>query len=405
MAVLILFGLMAFFGTWHAFFLFISSIVNTFVTIRKARAGVDLTTNFLRQCLTGVLLMFFGWLEQAFGYTGYFGQIILGKSGWSNFTPLLAALFSFETLQMIGFSLIINGLLLFLLLRKDGHQQFRRNISIFIGLAVVTILTTMLFNYFGPDYLTYYQGEIYWEKFRIAINHFGLFPGWLLSFTFGGLLPLFPFLTTTFCGAIIGLVLARPEVNRKEAGIGILIGFCIFVLGIIYTVINIHFGLWFSTIERIPSVSTYLLRLGTQVMTIWAFMYFIEFRGRGDIFAQRKIVSFIRFWGNISLTIYILQIFELFPRWILTIIFKPMTGINFLQENFIPQGSEILMVFVVIFTLYCFYYLQRLWSRVNYVGSFEWLISAIRKRLLGTKKMPKISLYIKEIDWINFTQQ
>ena len=103
---LVFMGITAFFGTWHAFFLFISSIVNTYVTMKKAQKGTNLLNNLFQQIITGVILIFIGWLEQSFGYFGYFGALINGTGDWTNFSWLFVMLFQPEPLQMIGFSLI-----------------------------------------------------------------------------------------------------------------------------------------------------------------------------------------------------------------------------------------------------------------------------------------------------------
>ena len=56
-ALLIFFGILAFFGTWHAFFLFMSSAINTYVTIRRAYRNRNLLNNMFKQIITGLVLL------------------------------------------------------------------------------------------------------------------------------------------------------------------------------------------------------------------------------------------------------------------------------------------------------------------------------------------------------------
>ncbi len=414
-ALLIFFGILAFFGTWHAFFLFLSSAINTYVTIRRAYRNRDMLNNMFKQIITGLVLIFFGWFDTSFGYNGYIGQNILGNNSWSDFSPLYLGLFQAETLHMIGMALIINGILLYLLTLNDGHTKYKRNMLIYISLSIAIFIVSIILSYVGPfggsksiiEYVLRVfsstgTGGLTLTSLQNAISEFGAFQTWILSFTVVGLQPYFPFLITSFAGVMIGMTLAKPDVTKKATKWGILSGFLLFIIGIILTIVNIKLGYRWTIMERTASLSTFLLRLGSQIMISFAVVRVVEFRGRGEIFANRPIIKFLRFWGVISLTVYIIQIFELFPRWLLTIIFRPFTGINFLEENIIPQGSELLLLFVGIFSVMCFYYLQKLWSKIYYIGTFEWMILKIQQLLFKTEKRRiDADVLMNKVQWIN----
>jgi hypothetical protein len=415
-ALLIFFGILAFFGTWHAFFLFMSSAINTYVTIRRAYRNRNMLNNMLKQIVTGLVLIFFGWFDTSFGYNGYLGQNILGNSNWSNFTPLYVGIFQSETLHMIGMALILNAIILYFLTRNDGHKKYRRNMLVYFSLSFVVLAVTTILSYVGPvgaeksviEYILGVFGQTgtggaTLPTIQNAISKFGAFPAWLLSFTIAGLQPLFPFLITAFTGVMIGLTVAKPDVKRKVTKWGILIGLGVLILGIIYTIINFKFEYRWTIMERTASLSTYLLRLGSQIMVSFGIVRVVEFRGRGAKFANRRVVKFLRFWSVISLTVYIIQIFELFPRWLLTVIFRPFTGISFLEENIIPQGSELLLLFVGVFCVMCYYYLQKLWSKIYYIGTFEWMILKLQQLLFKTEKVRiDADVLMNKVQWINF---
>ncbi|NHJ85643.1 MAG: DUF1624 domain-containing protein [Asgard group archaeon] len=406
LVALVFMGIAAFFGTWHGFFLFISSIVNTYVTIKKAQKNTNHVKTLLQLLLTGVLLIFIGWLEQAFGYFGYFGGIIQGKFGWTNFSSLYVALFQPEPLQIIGLSLIVNSVILFFLTQNKGHEKYRRNMLIYFVITMIVLIISIILSTFGPDYIPYFTDQPNYPDVQNAVTTFGPFRAWMIAISMGGLQPIFPFMMTPFAGAMIGLTLAKSDVKIRAPLFGILIGFGLFVLGIIYTIINIKLGLRWTTIERNASVSTYLLRLGFQIMVVCACLSLIEFRGRGARFGNRSIVKFVRFWGIISLTMYILQLYEYFPRWLLTIIFKPYTGIDFLNQNFIPKGSELLLLFSALFVILWFYILQWLWSKIHYIGTFEWCILKIQEVIFKTKKSRlNTNIILHQVEWINFGKQ
>ncbi|NHJ49582.1 MAG: hypothetical protein FK733_17465 [Asgard group archaeon] len=428
--LLVFFGILAFFGTWHAFFLFMSSIVNTYVTIRRGYKGANMLNNMFKQVFTGALLIVIGWFDTSFSYNGYFGQNILGYTEWSNFSFLYVGLFQAETLHMIGLCLIINAVLMYLLTRNNGHEKYRRNMLVYFGICLFIIVVTTILSYAGPvkgyksviEYILDMfgasgQGGLTLPIIQNATAEFGAFPAWLLSFTIAGLQPLFPYLVTAFVGVMIGLTIAKPDVTKRHTAWGLLIGLGVTIIGVIFTIINFKYEYRWTIMQRTSSLSTYMVRLGIQMLISFGVVRAVEFRGRGAKFANRPFIKFLRFWSVISLTVYILQLFEFVPRAILTLIFNKnwiavltetptQYGINFMKENIIPQGSEVMLVFVAAFTVLCFYWLQKLWSKIYYIGSFEWMILKLQQVIFKTKKVKiDADVLMNKVEWINFGQK
>ena len=97
-----------------------------------------------------------------------------------------------------------------------------------------------------------------------------------------------------------------------------------------------------------------------------------------------------------SLTIYMFQILDILPREIVTFLFD----VNFRDKN---QASLLWAVLMTIIVIIMWDILIRLWEKVNFFGSWEWVLMKIRvfafprtakiKRSLETKN----SLYDVEI--------
>lgn len=397
--ILILMGIGAFFGTWHGFFLFISSIVNAYVVIRKVEKVAQIIPTLLKQVVTGFVLIFLGWFELAFGYNGYFGELIRGGS-WKDFSLLYESFFVTDTLQIIGICLIINGLLLFILSQKEGYRKYWRNMLIYIALAITTLAITALFRKWIPTFSWLFQeGNNTMFELLDAATIEGSFFAWLLSSLFGGLLSPFPFMVSSFVGTMIGLTLRKPDLSSKTPLIGALIGFITMTFGVVLIV----FGAPWTTIENFTALSTYFLKLGGQITLVWLLLYFVEFKEKGAKFGNNSLVKFFRTWGIISLTIYIMQIFEYFPRLLLHLMFSSVAGVNFLQNGIYGRGEELGVIFITIFTLLWFYLLILVWSKIDFIGSFEWCIMKIQSFFFKTKiKRLNAEMLLNSVQWINF---
>ncbi len=402
--VLVLFGLIAYLGTWHGFFLFISSIVNAYVLIKKFKRTNKPESIVGGQILTGILLWWFGWFEQGIGYWGALGNYI--RTGEFSFMPyVLRALFTAETLQIIGLSLILNAVILYFLVRTEkGQQKLVRNILVYVFLCLIVILTTyyvrehwdLLFNdIFGGNLPPITTDVVYhaYQKSTIAT--------WFVSMAFGGIQPLFPFLATAFTGSIIGLLLSKPEKTKKMPLLGMVSGFLCMGSGILMII----FGYEWSTVEVYTALSIYLLRLGGQIVLVWFMLLIIEFRGTQNHFARKKITRFFRLWGLISLTLYVLQIIEYLPLWLYHLLFSKFSGINFMEQNSFGRYQGLGALITTVFAMLFFHLMILLWAKINFIGSFEWLLLKIKEKVTRTaRKKIDVNLLIDEVEPIGFNK-
>ncbi|MHA1742987.1 MAG: hypothetical protein ACTSV6_01895, partial [Candidatus Heimdallarchaeota archaeon] len=154
-----------------------------------------------------------------------------------------------------------------------------------------------------------------------------------------------------------------------------------------------------------PALGNFLLMLGGQLGVIFLLLGLVEYRGRGEKFANRRIVKHLRLWGMISLSIYVLAIFDLFPRWCLSAIYNLIysSNINLMQSSLFGYGKELQALGVAVFVIFTYELLVYLWSKNDFKYSFEWFV--IRLQTLGSAIVSSrlnVDLIINQTHWINY---
>ena len=399
--------LLGYFGTWHGFFLFISAIVNSLTFSKKARMEHDMNKLLKKNVVGGVVIVFIGYLVEGLGYWGYFGTAI--RSGdWSNFRPFLSENFWIQTLQIIGFALIINGFILFFLLKNEGYKKIKRNILIYVILIFLVLFSTPFLNDLISNNYILGWPDIY------VVSHYFNFKTMLLNIVIGPKFPLLPFLVSSFVGTVIGLFLSKPNPKRKGLLYFVLSGLLMIFLGSILIVIGFRFPslsqkyhiFTFTTIENTPSIGSYLVRLGGQMILVMILLNQIEFRGRGEKVANKKMVKFFRRWSTLSLTIYSFNILELFPRWILSVIIRKSTGINLMEHYVIPKEYFYLIVFLDFYVLLFYELIIQILLKLKMRGSFEWAFVKLLNAFSSIKSNKlKNDLIQENVYWINYKQE
>ncbi|MHA1347376.1 MAG: hypothetical protein ACTSO3_13330 [Candidatus Heimdallarchaeaceae archaeon] len=397
--LLIVMGLFAYLGSWYGFFLFISSVVNSYTFIRKTKANVNPSKLLLKQVTTGVALIILAYFIE--GIIGYYGDIgySIRRLEWTNFAYFQVEILWFQTLQIIGICLVINGLLLYLLMRNEGYEKVIRNIVIFACLILfVLVLTPFISNWIANSTWLFPSGESGWPNIEFVYANRSA-RTWFLTIVNGPKQPLFPYLASSFMGSLIGMLLANPKPPKKILLWLSLIGVLMIASGVILIVL----GLPFTFLEQPPAITTYLLRLGGQVCLLMVLLALIEFRGKGKTFANRRIVKFFRRWSILSLTIYSLHILELLPRWVLSLILQKQPGYNFMEEGIIGRGQELWMFLAIAYILLFYELVVRLIIKFKMKGSFEWLLVKLQNLFKEVKSSKIVSdLLGNEIEWINY---
>ncbi|MCK4771236.1 MAG: hypothetical protein KAT02_12895, partial [Candidatus Heimdallarchaeota archaeon] len=222
----------------------------------------------------------------------------------------------------------------------------------------------------------------------------------ILVWLAGDQLPLFPCIGASFFGSIIGMTLSKDKPSKRILLWGSIVGLVMVICGIVLIVL----GFPFLPTGR-PSIASFLLQIGVQLLVVILFLRLVEFRGKAAKFAKNPVVKYFRLWSMISLSVFCLQIYEMFGRWLLTIIVSPFRSINFLQHGTFGNLTVHWPMIAALFVIFCFDILFRLWSRINFVGSFEWFV--IRFQSIATKDIsPRldVDLMMNRIEWINFNE-
>lgn len=404
--IVLIFGLtLGFFLSWNAYFLLISSIVTTISMFRKMPDLDKQHQLLVKQLLTGTGILLAGLLADNLGYWGYFGQSTL-SGDWTNLRPLYERIFAMHTLQIIGWCLIINGTVNFFLLRRNGHEKYFRNIIVY-GVLVVAIITASPFIHNFVDSLPWKIPEnpppgitdnTRWPSVYFQAENASL-KAWICAILAGDMEPLFPYLATSFMGSMIGLTISRHKQVKRFPLIAGLSGIGIMGIGGIF----IAFGQYNLSNGR-PTLGNYLAIIGGQIAVIMLLFWAVEYRGNSERFANNPIVKHFRLWGMASLTIYCLQIFEILPRWILTVMLSVFgKPINLLQEAVFGLGKEYLALLVGLFSILYFEALISIWSRFNFKYSFEWFI--VKMTTSGSKLSTNrlnVDMIMNKVHWMSF---
>ncbi len=396
---------LGFFLSWHSYFLLISAIVNALSMTKRMMIPENTSKILRKQMITGVGILVAGVFADNLGYWGYFGQSIL-TGNWTNIRPLYELFFAMHTLQIIGWCLIINGTISYLLLRKMGYLKYIRNMIVYGILAIIVIVLSPFIHNF-VDNLAWITPEnpppsmtdnTKWPSVYFQAEN-ASFKAWICAILAGDLEPLFPYLATSFVGSMIGLTLAKPKPVKRLPLKGALIGLGILGIGGLFIALG-----FYNLSNGRPSIGNYLAILGSQIAALMFFLWVIEYRGKSEKFANNPIVKHFRLWGMASLTIYCFQIFEIFPRWILTLLLKLFpNSVNLLNSAVFGYGREYLALLVGLFVISFFEAGVFLWSRVNFKFSFEWVI--VQLSTLGSKQTSNrlnVDVIMNDVEWISY---
>ncbi|MHA1124676.1 MAG: hypothetical protein ACTSO7_03510 [Candidatus Heimdallarchaeota archaeon] len=400
--------IIGFFASWNAYFLLISSIVNSLSMTKKVATGQSAKKILLKQVVTGAGIVFVGYFTESFGYTGYFGNAIRYGS-WGSAYPILKGLFSMFTLQIIGYSMIITAVLHYFLIRKDGFLKFKRNLAIYGFLSLFIIVASpFLHNWVDSmnwDPLTYVPPDVglgdnnQWPSIHFQTNN-ASFRAWLLTLLAGDMEPLFPYLATSFVGSMVGLSLARPKTHKRLPLIGGSLSLLMMILGGVFLALG-----FFTMGNNRPQTGNFLLMLGGQLGVVFFLLHRVEYKGRGERFANKRIVKHFRLWGMISLSVYCLAIFELFPRWVIGSSYNLLysSEVNLLHSSLFGLGEEYKAILVAVLVILSFEALVYAWSKRNFKFSYEWCI--IKLQGVSTK-LPSNRLNVDYImnnaQWANY---
>jgi hypothetical protein len=169
-----------------------------------------------------------------------------------------------------------------------------------------------------------------------------------------------------------------PEVATN----GVKMGAIMLVLGGLWILLMYYLGL--DSFSNLVDHTFDLMRLpiwlpllflvtGGNMIMVCLCLRLVEFRGKGEAFARK--MSFFRRFAVVSLTVFTFQYIELLPRHVLSIFpgFDVINGRVDMLWSIVVVGAILLTWDLIL----------RLWSKVQYRGSAEWLMGALVNLLSG----------------------
>ncbi len=447
MILVILLGAI-FFGGWAGFFLMVSASGNMISMYKNLERGNKVRDVVLKQVIGGVLLLFCAVLtEAAIGYHGYLGEVALGHP--ERWDILLYRGFHQETIHAVAWCIILNGIVQGLLSINGGHKKIKRNIIIYLVLAVIVIVAAvpiwegLRYSFPGWDtnaeILQYPFGTPLGGTRDIQYGILGVTPFWTLVKQWfiaplaGGPEPIIPFLGVSFIGSVIGLFLMKKEQEKelnpdklpstRPLTRGLIIGFSLFLIGLISTVIlgvlsphlnlvgdiisshydvrslyekGLQYGFGFSFVW----LSWFTMETAAQLCAILLLIRTVEFRGKAKQFARKTL--FFRRFGFVAFSIYNWQFVDIIAVFLFAFIGKLLPWLQIPGSEAVGSGytaildgakntyGPIHIWFLIAAVFGVHQILLKLWEKVHFTGGFEWFISKVSNLIVPTKRKERV---------------
>lgn len=361
------------FGYWRGFFLIISAIANVYAISKGLHKGKSRGKILLKQVLSGLVLIVWGTIVELF-----FNEwgMIRKWADTGNLEVRITDIYNAEALVNIGWAVIFAGLVLYILSANDGIRKTKRNALVFAILALLVLIITPLVHNLAN---TLYGGNFQdWSSLPPGEDSFSL-GRLLISWFVHAESPTLPALAYSFAGCSIGVFMASQKPSRKILRNSAIAGLVIFVIGAIFTVMEVMNALNSGgDLLAVLDVHVHpywflLLMLGMQILALMLCFRFIEFNKKVDLKKATKITQGMRRWGILSLTIYSFAIVQNLIRLIL----NPLTDRNLLLSD----GADFLWTVIIIVLDILFWFgVLKLWEKVGYKGSLEWIMLKLAKR-------------------------
>ncbi|MBN2155507.1 MAG: hypothetical protein JW776_05655 [Candidatus Lokiarchaeota archaeon] len=356
-------------GHSRSLFLFLSAIIHQFNFIKSVERGRNPENLLVKNFVKGILMYGLGLLRESFfnPWHGVFYQYPIRI--WAGYDPdgLLSALiqsqwkglYLFETLQVIGLAVIFLTIINYLFIKIRNMKPYNKN---FLFYTTLTLLG--FFFLFATPFVQVKLSEIVgWD-----ITLGGYFNGFsnekekfmrLLWYAIAGLEePIFPNFFCVCIGCIIGHRLTQPNTDKRIARRGCLVALGFILTGVHYWVFVEHlsFNMWF----RVSPVWFLLINQGLYLLYVFLLMRLFEFRKSANLYRYAEATTFLRRWGLLALTVYMLQLLDIYPRKLFTI----FTGLDFINH-----GRQTMLWSCILMVVAAFYFdiILRIWENSGFL--------------------------------------
>lgn len=273
--------------------------------------------------------------------------------------PRADRVFYSTALSMVGWNVILVGVVLYFLLRNGGHQKPKRNYAIMAALGMAVVVVSLIRI---PLYPLSQQ----------AIER-GNYPlAFLLGFTVNKNDPVLPYFGFGLFGAMIGVALARGESHRKIREYFGLTGVGWLAAGVIGLML-----LPDTMLERAVDAFWFFLivvQLGLFILLVVALLWLLDFCPEEKRWRRAGLLRWVRRFGMVSLSVFMLE--------------TPLSGVLARLADAVFPGWNMSMNVTFMFAAFnvvIWLGLVKLWEVYDFRYSFEWIFVNSLERLAGRR--------------------
>jgi hypothetical protein len=353
-------------GAFNGLFLMVSAASNS-ISVHKqwermvVEKGIDknaaFKSIFVSQLIRGALIWSFGYLSEHVIATGLVAMInfYLGKPIDDPGMSFLKGLFLTNILYTIGISIVITSFIQLLYLRNGISRK-----TISWILIVITIACTALM----PVVKELNQALFKTDTFSNGLEATGageMVLRFFLAPILGRLTPLIPFFSCASAGLLIAINIndnaIKPSTLRKFLYSGLIFVCASFIAGLALGDIGLG--------EREKSVFYQMFIIGLEIMSVSYLVYMIDFRKKTNIEKFARYTTWARRFGIMTLTLWMLQYFMIFPVALIELI----TGWPIIEGGLVDW--QLGMLLLILFGMW--HSILWAWEKGRFIGSFEWL--------------------------------
>jgi len=346
-------------GFFDGLFILMSAIGNTISTRRQWNKNIEVMEKkpaalkvFKNQAIRGFIIWVFGFISEGL-LNGLLLDVILGESDiWLN---LGNELFRINVLQTVGIAtIIISGIYAYCLYKGWSTKKI---LILALTLLIIVLLLRPLVTELGNAYMVDFRSP--WNNwinrdFWTNLTYILIVP-FINRFT-----PLVPFFSLALFGLIAGSYIGEGRITKNFLKWSYLSALFLLITAIISGLI-LGFDLDGDNLFMFSFVAAGEIALGTLILQL------VDYRGKAEKFGKKTI--FFRRFNMLLLTIWCFQWVTIFP----VLIFDAVTGWGALEGKLNGYQLLLLLAIVVLF----WYIIVKLWEKVEFKGSFEWLTIAI----------------------------
>ncbi|MEX2680102.1 MAG: hypothetical protein Q6373_000750 [Candidatus Sigynarchaeota archaeon] len=356
-------------GAFNGMFLMISAASNS-ISVHKqwerltGEQHVDkdkaFKSIFTSQFIRGIMICAFGYLSETIFATLLEAIVKIWRGEpLSDISPwwFLSGFFLTNILTTIGISIIVTSFIQLLYL-KNGFSRERISISLIIVVIACTALMPLTQNIakglFGTDTFSNGLGDpsvAAWQwPVRLVLAPF-----------IGRLTPLFPYFSCAAAGLLFAINInenaIKPSTLRKFLYGGLLFVCISFIVGIALDDIGL------GSRERVVFYQMFIL--GLEIMSTTFLLYMIDFRKKTNIALFTRCTCWIRRFGIMTLTLWMLQYFMVGP----VIVIELATSWPILEGALVDWQLGV----VLLLLFFMWHLILWAWEKAKFIGSFEWL--------------------------------